>query len=145
MSKVEDFLTSIQEQEIIEAIRLAEKDTSGEIRVHLEKCSEKNVLERAKEVFYFLKMDETKQQNGVLFYVAVDDKKFCVLGDKGINEVVSDSFWNSVKDIVLEEFKKEDFVLGLKKGILETGNKLKHFFPYQENDQNELSDSISLS
>ena len=90
-------------------------------------------------------MDETKQQNGVLFYVAVDDKKFCVIGDKGINEVVSDSFWNSVKDIVIDEFKKENFVEGLKKGILETGNKLKHFFPYQNNDKNELPDSISLS
>jgi uncharacterized membrane protein len=69
MSKVEDFLTSVQEQEIIEAIRLAEKDTSGEIRVHLEKSTEKDAIERAKEVFYFLKMDETKLQNGVLFYI----------------------------------------------------------------------------
>ena len=145
MSKVEDFLTSIQEQEIIEAIRLAEKDTSGEIRVHLEKNSEKDDLERAKEVFCFLKMDETKQQNGVLFYVAVEDRTFCVIGDKGINEVVSDSFWNTVKNTVIDEFKKENFVEGLKKGILETGSKLKHFFPYQKNDKNELPDSISLS
>jgi len=132
MSKVEDFLTSIQEQEIIEAIRLAEKNTSGEIRVHLEKNSEKDALERAKEVFCFLKMDETKQQNGVLFYVAVEDRTFCVIGDKGINEVVSDSFWNTVKNTVIDEFKKENFVEGLKKGILETGSKLKHFFPYQQ-------------
>ncbi len=145
MSKVEDFLTSTQEQEIIEAIRLAEKNTSGEIRVHLEKSTEKDVIERAKEVFYFLKMDETKQQNGVLFYVAVDDKKFSVLGDKGINEVVPNTFWNSIKDTVLEKFRNNNYTEGLKLGIIETGAKLKQHFPYQHNDENELPDAISLS
>ncbi len=145
MSKVEDFLTSVQEQEIIEAIRLAEKNTSGEIRVHLEKSTKKEAIERAKEVFYFLKMDQTKQQNGVLFYVAVDDKKFSILGDKGINEVVSNTFWNSIKDRVLEKFKNNNYTEGLKLGIIETGLKLKHYFPYQHNDKNELPDSISLS
>ncbi|MCF6347266.1 MAG: TPM domain-containing protein [Flavobacteriaceae bacterium] len=145
MSKVEDFLTSTQEQEIIEAIRLAEKDTSGEIRVHLEKSTEKDTLERAKEVFYFLKMDETKQQNGVLFYVAVDDKKFSVIGDKGIDEVVPDTFWNSIKDTVLDKFKNNNYTEGLKLGITETGTKLKQYFPYQSDDENELPDTISLS
>jgi len=145
MSKVEDFLTSTQEQEIIEAIRLAEKNTSGEIRVHLEKSTDKDALERAKEVFYFLKMDETKQQNGVLFYVAVDDKKFSILGDKGINEAVSDTFWNSIKDTVLEEFRHNDYTEGLKRGIIETGVKLKKYFPYEHDDKNELPDAISLS
>lgn len=145
MSKVEDFLTSAQEQEIIEAIRLAEKNTSGEIRVHLEKSTEKDTLERAKEVFCFLKMDETKQQNGVLFYVAVDDKKFSVIGDKGINEVVSNTFWNSIKDKVVEKFKNNNYTEGLKLGIIETGKKLKQYFPYQHDDKNELPDSISIS
>ena len=144
MSKVEDFLTPIQEQEIIEAIRLAERNTSGEIRVHLEKCAGKDALLRAKEVFYFLKMNETKQQNGVLFYVAVEDKKFSVLGDAGIHKVVPDTFWNSVKDLVLEEFSKTNYVEGLKRGIKETGIKLKKYFPYQSDDKNELPDSISL-
>jgi len=145
MSKVEDFLTSTQEQEIIEAIRLAEKDTSGEIRVHLEKSTKKNALERAKEVFCFLKMDETKQKNGVLFYVAVNDKKFSIVGDKGINEAVPDTFWNSVKDIVLEKFKKNKYSEGLKLGIAEAGNKLKQYFPYHHGDKDELPNSISLS
>ncbi len=145
MFKVEDFLTSIQEQEIIDAIKLAENNTSGEIRVHLERNTDKDALERAKEVFYFLKMDSTKQQNGVLFYVAVDDKKFSILGDKGIDEVVPDNFWNSVRDIVIEQFKSSHYVEGLKQGILETGIKLKQYFPYQNNDKNELPDSISLS
>ncbi len=145
MSKVEDFLTVEQEQEIVDAIRLAEKNTSGEIRVHLEKSTEKDTLERAKEVFYFLKMDATKKHNGILFYVAVDDKKFSIIGDKGINDLVPDDFWNSIKKNIISQFKKGNYTEGLKQGILESGIKLKQYFPYQSHDKNELPDSISLS
>ncbi|MGB5363906.1 MAG: TPM domain-containing protein [Aureibaculum sp.] len=145
MSKVEDFLTAKEEEEIINAIRLAEKDTSGEIRVHIEKSTEKDPIERAKEVFYFLKMDETEKHNGVLFYLAVDDKKFSILGDSGINKVVPEDFWNSTKDIVIEKFKKGKYSEGLKLGIIQAGDKLKQYFPYQNNDKNELEDSISLN
>lgn len=144
MSHVEDFLTAEQEQEIVKAIRLAEKNTSGEIRVHLERTTQKEVMERAFEVFHFLKMDETRLRNGILFYVAVDDKKFSVIGDNGINEVVPDNFWNSVKDLVIGEFKKGNYSNGLVQGIVETGTKLKEFFPYESNDQNEIDDTISI-
>lgn len=144
MSNVEDFLTAAEENDIIEAIRLAEKDTSGEIRVHLERATEKDALERAKEVFYFLKMDETTQQNGILFYVAVDDHKFSVIGDKGINDVVPSDFWGSIKDSALHHFSSGNYAQGLKEGITETGKKLKEFFPFQSGDSNELSDTISL-
>ena len=145
MSNVEDFLTPTQEEEIIDAIRFAEKETSGEIRVHIEKYTEKDPLERAKEVFHFLKMDETEKRNGILFYLAVDDKKFSIVGDKGIHNAVPDIFWNSVRDIVLDKFKQGNYTEGLKLGIIEAGNKLKQFFPYHKNDNNELDDSISLS
>lgn len=145
MSKVEDFLTQAQEQEIIEVIRLAEQNTSGEIRVHLEKTTDKEPLERAREVFRFLKMDETAQQNGVLFYVAVDDKKFSIIGDEGIDTAVPDNFWDSIKNLVIKEFKNGNYTQGLKQGILETGVKLKQYFPFKNNDKNELPDSISLS
>lgn len=145
MSKIENFLTLAQEREIIEAIRLAEEHTSGEIRVHMEKTTDKEPLERAREVFCFLKMDETVQHNGVLFYLAIDDKKFSVLGDKGIDAVVPTDFWNSIKDVVINQFKQGNYTQGLKQGILETGLKLKHFFPRQNNDKNELPDAISLS
>jgi uncharacterized membrane protein len=145
MSKVEDFLTAKEEEEIINAIRLAEKDTSGEIRVHIEKSTEKEPIERAKEVFCFLKMDETEKHNGVLFYLAVDDKKFSILGDSGINKVVPEDFWNITKDIVIEKFKKGKYSEGLKLGIIQAGDKLKQYFPYQNNDKNELEDSISLN
>ena len=143
MSQVEDFLTAAQEHEIVRAIRMAEKDTSGEIRVHLEKKSDKDPLERAKDVFFFLKMDETKQRNGVLFYVAVEDRKFSVLGDTGIDEAVPSNFWDSVKNTVLDQFTKGNYAEGLKLGIMETGSKLKTFFPYTSDDVNELDDAIS--
>ena len=143
MPKIEVFFTSKEEQQVIEAIKSAEKDTSGEIRVHIEKSTDKDPLERAKEVFYELKMNETQAQNGVLFYVATESHHFAILGDKGINELVAEDFWDTEKDLVLSHFKKREFAQGLALGIIEAGKKLKEFFPYQSDDTNELSDEIS--
>ena len=98
MPHIEDFLTSEEETEIIEAIRIAERNTSGEIRVHIEQNYNGDIFNHALEVFHFLKMDNTLQRNGVLIYVAVDNKSFVVYGDKGINEKVSENFWNSTRD-----------------------------------------------
>ncbi|WP_111709874.1 TPM domain-containing protein [Lutibacter citreus] len=143
MSKVEEFLTAKEEQAIIDAIKIAEKNTSGEIRVHIEKQTKIPSMERALEVFYFLKMDRTAQRNGVLFYIAVESKKFAIIGDKGINDLVPENFWNSEIELVLSHFKKREFTKGLVKAIDEVGNKLVAFFPHQSNDINELSDEIS--
>lgn len=143
MSKVEDFLTAEQEQNIVKAIKIAEKNTSGEVRVHIEKNTEKPPMERALEVFYFLKMDATELKNGVLIYVAVESKKFAILGDEGINKLVPVGFWDSEKDLILTHFKNKEYALGLERAILEVGKKLKEFFPYQSDDTNELSDEIS--
>jgi uncharacterized membrane protein len=145
MSKVEDFLTKEQEQKIVKAIQTAEIHTSGEIRVHIETATKKETIERATEVFYYLKMDETKDNNGILFYLAVDDKKFAVIGDKNIDSKVPDNFWEDIKNTVLKEFKTSHYASGLVKGILKVGKELKHYFPYDEkNDKNELSDEISI-
>ena len=144
MSKVEAFLTQEEEQEIVEAIRLAELNTSGEIRVHLEKSSEKTVLQRAIEVFHWLKMDATQERNGVLIYVAVKDKTFAIYGDKGIHEKVTDNFWNTTKDVMQKHFRDGNFKEGLVQGIAEAGKQLKIHFPYQTNDTNELSNEISF-
>ncbi len=144
MSKVEDFLTTVEESQIIEAIKTAEKNTSGEIRVHLETSSDGSPIERAKELFGLLKMNETKDQNGVLFYVAVDDRQFAVLGDVGIDKVVSGDFWNSIKNKVINRFLEGNYTLGLQEGILETGKKLQEYFPYESNDIDELPNDISL-
>lgn len=140
---VEDFLTQSEEQAVIEAIRLAELNTSGEIRVHIEKTSNGDATNRALEVFYMLKMDNTKLQNAVLIYVAVDDKTFVIYGDKGINEVVAKNFWDSTKNVIQMHFKTGNFKQGLIDGILKSGEQLKTFFPYLDSDTNELSNEIS--
>lgn len=143
MSKVEDFLTAEQEQEIVQTIKIAEKNTSGEIRVHIEKSTEKPPMDRALEVFYLLKMNETELRNGILIYIAVESKKFAILGDKGINDNVPANFWDKEKEVILSYFLKNEYALGLIKVILKVGEKLKEFFPFQSSDTNELSDEIS--
>lgn len=143
MSKVEAFLTKEEEQEIVSAIRIAEKNTSGEIRVHIEASADKDHYERALEVFHLLEMNATKDANGVLIYVAVKDKKFVIYGDKGINEVVSKDFWNNTKDVIQNHFINDNFKQGLIDGILSSGEELKHHFPYQQDDIDELSNDIS--
>lgn len=143
MSEVEDFLTAEEEKKIVEAIRDAEKLTSGEIRVHLETNSTKDCLEHAKEIFHLLRMDETVDKNGVLFYVAVHSHQFAIIGDKGIDKLVPDNFWTSVKDTVTREFSKGNNADGLILGVLEAGLKLKQYFPIKKEDKNELFDEIS--
>lgn len=143
MSKLEDFLTQEEEQEIIAAIRKAESKTSGEIRIHLEPHSKIDAFDRALEVFQHLKMDNTKEQNGVLIYVAVEDKTFVIYGDQGINDVVSDDFWDQTKNIMQQHFRKGDFKEGLIEGILSAGRELSIYFPWQQHDKNELSNDIS--
>ncbi|WP_304199416.1 TPM domain-containing protein [Flavobacterium alvei] len=143
MSKVEDFLTKEEEQAIVEAIRMAEKETSGEIRVHIEKTTSKAHYDRALEIFHDLGMDTTELQNGVLIYLAVEDHKFVICGDKGINEVVPENFWDSTKDVIAAQFKIGNFKQGLIDGIIKAGEQLQKYFPYQEGDANELSNEIS--
>ena len=138
------FLSKADEQEIVAAIVIAEKNTSGEIRVHIEENSTKPSIERAKEVFHILNMDATELKNGVLFYICTATKSFAILGDKGINDLVAPDFWNSTKDVVIEKFKEGQYKDGLIKGILEAGEQLKKYFPYNhDGDMDELSNEIS--
>ena len=143
MSKVEDFLTKAEEQEVVEAIRMAEKNTSGEIRVHLEKKTAIDPINRAVEIFNELKMNQTHLRNGVIVYVAVKSKQFAIYGDEGINQKVGDNFWNSTKDIMLKNFKNSANKLALIEGIQNIGEQLKKHFPFQDDDTNELSNEIS--
>jgi uncharacterized membrane protein len=145
MSKIERFLSAKDEEEIIEAIRTAEQNTSGEIRIHIEESSKNAVQDRALELFHYLKMDNTKLQNGVLIYVAIADKSFAICGDKGINDVVATNFWDSTKDIMQTQFKLGYFKQGLIDGILKAGEQLEKYFPWQEGDIDELSNKISKS
>lgn len=143
MSKVEDFLTKEDEQEIVESIRMAEKNTSGEIRIHMEKTTSLDPYDRAMEIFNELKMDATELQNGVLIYLAVEDRNFVICGDKGINDVVETDFWNSTRDVMVSHFKNGNFKQGLVDGITRAGEQLQRYFPYLKGDENELSNEIS--
>jgi len=126
------------------AILEAEKNTSGEIRVHISNQCNDDAKDCAAWWFAKLKMHKTKLRNGVLFYLAVKDRKFAILGDKGINAVTPDDFWDRIRDMVLEEFKKENFAGGLQQGILMAGEQLREHFPYEKGDVNELSNEISF-
>jgi uncharacterized membrane protein len=143
MSKVEDFLSQEEEQEIVQAICTAEKNTSGEIRVHLEKKTIISAENRAVQVFNELEMHKTKDSNGVLIYVAVENKLFAICGDSGIDKVVPKDFWESTKKVIANNFSRGKFKQGLIDGILLAGQQLKHYFPYDNDDINELSNEIS--
>ena len=143
MNKVESFLTTEEEIVVIQAIQKAEKNTSGEIRVHIENKTEKPTLERAKEVFLYLKMDQTRQRNGILLYVGVSSKEFAILGDEGINNRIPEGFWEEEKKMVLHHFSKNNYEKGLVLAIEKVGEKLKKYFPYKKDDTNELPNEIS--
>ena len=136
---------SKEEKEVIKsAVKEAELNTSGEIRVHIDNHCKEEVMDRAAWWFEKLKMQKTAQRNGVLFYLAVKDHKFAILGDGGINAVTPDDFWDQIKEKMLASFMEGEFANGLKEGILMAGEALKSHFPYQDDDINELSDEISF-
>jgi uncharacterized membrane protein len=145
MSKIESFISKQDEEAIVAAIKEAEKNTSGEIRVHIEAHTDEDHFEHALKVFQELEMHKTEQRNGVLIYIAVNDHQFVILGDEGINNLVSDDFWDNTKDVMQDHFRKGDFKTGLVEGILKAGNELKTHFPYQQDDEDELSNEISKS
>ena len=136
---------SKEEKEVIKsAVKQAETNTSGEIRVHLDNHCRGDVMDRAAWWFARLEMHKTEQRNGVLFYLAVKDHKFAILGDAGINAVTPDDFWDVIKEKMIASFSEGNFAAGLQEGIILAGVKLKEHFPYQDDDVNELSDEISF-
>lgn len=137
------FLSEEEAQEIVLAIMQAEKYTSGEIRVHIDNDIESQPFDRAVKKFHELQMHATKERNGVLLYVGIGDHSFAIVGDEGINRVVEHDFWDCTKEIVIEYFKQKEFKQGLVNGILNVGIKLKEFFPFEDDDKNELSNEIS--
>jgi uncharacterized membrane protein len=142
--KAETFFTQEQKDVIVHAIEEAEKQTSGEIRVYIENSCKGEILDRAAYLFKLLDMFNTKERNGVLFYMSIVRQQFAVLGDAGIHAKVPEGFWDSVRDVLQEHFNKEDFTGGLSKGIQMAGEKLKTFFPHQADDTNELTNTISF-
>ncbi len=143
MAKTKHFFSEDEEKNIINAITEAEKETSGEIRLHIESKCAKDVLERAKEVFEDLKMHNTRHRNGVLVYIATEDKKMAIYGDEGIHDHVGQSFWDDTMKIMADHFKSGKFETGIIEVVTQIGHKLKSRFPHQEDDVNELKNDIS--
>ncbi|HCS21234.1 MAG TPA: hypothetical protein DIW47_11855 [Bacteroidetes bacterium] len=137
------FLSEEEKEQIVAAIGEAEKDTSGEIRLHIEPFCKMDLMDRAADIFGFLNMHKTALRNGVLFYVAYEDHQFAILGDAGINAVVPPHFWEEIRDTVIGKLKEGKAGEGLSTGIRMAGTQLKAHFPYHAHDKNELSDEIS--
>ncbi|MEN0047176.1 MAG: TPM domain-containing protein [Bacteroidota bacterium] len=138
-----DFFTKAEGDEVIAAIRQAELNTSGEIRVHIEAKCKGEIVYAARKTFKRLKMQHTKDKNGVLFFIAPERKEFAVIGDEGIDKIVPEHFWEDIRDALQQNFKHAQFKEGVIAGIKRVGEKLKDYFPYQEDDENELPDEIS--
>jgi len=139
-----NYFTKEDKEDIIYAIKNAELDTSGEIRVHIENTCKGDAKDQAAYLFNKLEMHKTELRNGVLFYLAVKNRKFSILGDMGINQKVPENFWDDIRDTMLESFRENKFADGLVEGITMAGIQLKEHFPYQTDDVNELPDEISF-
>jgi uncharacterized membrane protein len=141
---VRKYFSEKEKLQIKNAIRAAEFNTSGEIRVHIESHCKENVLDRAAFWFEKLEMHKTEQRNAVLFYLAIEDHQFAILGDAGINQKVPGNFWENIKEMMAEKFKEGNFTEGLSSGIIKAGEQLKQHFPWKSDDVNELTDEISF-
>lgn len=144
MQSVKNLFSADQIKRIESCIQEAEKNTSGEIRIHLEERCYGNPLNHAAYIFRKLKMHKTELRNGIIFYLAVKDRKFSIYGDEGIHKNVPEGFWDSVRDKMLERFKEEKFTDGLCCGIEMAGNELKKYFPLLSSDKNELSNEVTF-
>jgi uncharacterized membrane protein len=142
--KKKPFFSPEENETIVQSIRDAEKQTSGEVRIFVEsKCRFIDPLDRAYEIFTQLKMDKTDHRNGVLFYVALKDKQLAIFADKGIHEAIGEQYWKDVVTHILVFFNKENYATGIKECIQKIGEALKNYFPYDNNtDKNELPDEI---
>jgi len=141
--KKKTFFSKEEEERMVQAIRFAEKQTSGEIRLFVEsKCSFLNPIDRAKELFAELNMAATQDRNAVLLYFAMKDRQMAIWGDEGIHQKLGQDFWNNKVSTILEDFKNENFTEGICKMIADVGDALKSNFPYTSEDKNELDDNI---
>lgn len=144
MTSAKSFFTEEQKTRIEASIAAAEMNTSGEIRVHIEDHCKDEVLTRAAHIFHKLGMDKTDLHNGVLFYLAVKDHKFAILGDNGINKAVPTEFWDHIRDNMQQRFMAGQFTEGLCEGIERAGEQLKAHFPYNKDDKDELSNEVTF-
>ena len=131
-------------KKIAEAIRIAELQTSGEIRVYVAKHCKESAVEKASLTFQSLKMHETVLRNGVLIFVCPTDKKAAIIGDIGINNVIADDFWNNTLNELIGYCSKNLIVDGICKAVERVGDLIKQEYPYKQGDINELENEIIL-
>lgn len=144
MAATISLFTLDEQNSIIDSIAQAESKTSGEIRVHIENFCLGDPVKRAARIFSNIGMNKTKLKNGVLFFLAVKSKKFSIVGDSGINNIVSADFWNGIKEKLAKDFSENKFAEGLCRGIQKAGEQLQTHFPIKEGDKNELANNISF-
>lgn len=141
--RTHEFLSRVDHDRVVDAIKEAESRTSGEIRVFVHRGELKDdVYTYAQSKFAKLCLHKTRERNGVLVFVAPRAQKFAVLGDAGVHEKCGDLFWQQLVDRMREHFKQENFTEALVHGISEAGNLLAQYFPRQPDDRNELPDEI---
>jgi uncharacterized membrane protein len=139
------FFSEAEKESIVAAIQQAEKETSGEIRLHVENRCPRDPVHRAKELFQKLDMHKTEKRNGVLIYISVDDHSVAIWGDEGINEHVGQAFWDDEIQLISNHFKNGNYMDGISKAIIQVGENLKKYFPYQKDDKDELPNDISTN
>ncbi|MFN2458134.1 MAG: TPM domain-containing protein [Chitinophagaceae bacterium] len=142
--KQKDFFTEEEKNCILETIRTAEQRTGGEIRVFVEsKCKYVDAIDRAKELFFSLEMEKTKERNGTLVYVAVKDRQAAVFGDEGIHQKVGQKYWEDEVNKMLVCFKQKHLGDGICQCVTDIGEALHYHFPYNiDTDKNELPDNL---
>ncbi len=137
-------MTKKDSARIVAAIGKAEEGTSGEIRVHIQKTLDGDIMKAAVAKFNELGMTATAERNGVLIFIARDARQLTILGDEGIHAKVGDNFWSKAVAAMVERFKADDFVGGIEAGVLKAGEALAKHFPRKHDDENELPDEVTL-
>ncbi|MBC7867651.1 MAG: TPM domain-containing protein [Gloeobacteraceae cyanobacterium ES-bin-316] len=142
--KKKSFFSEDEKKQIADAIRNAERRTSGEVRVFIEsRCRYVDPLDRAAEVFFNLKMNETKDRNAVLLYIAMKDRQLAVFGDEGIHKKVGTDYWNKEVSLLINEFNTAHYGDGISQCVKDIGEALHQYFPFNnDTDKNELPDDI---
>jgi uncharacterized membrane protein len=141
--KKREFFTAEQQKQMVHAIQEAERNTSGEVRVFVEsRCKYVDPVDRAKEIFFNLKMDQTRDRNAVVFYIAIDDHQLALFADEGIYQRLGADYWNKEVKVIISDFSKDDILGGICRCVTDIGNALKEQFPYETSDKNELPDEI---
>jgi uncharacterized membrane protein len=142
--KKREFFSAADKAQIVEAIRLAERETSGEIRIYVEsKNPFVDPIDRAAEIFFKLKMQETDHRNAVLLYIAMDHHELALFADEGIYQKAGADYWNNAVKNMISQFTKVNISNGIEQCVRQIGETLKEKFPYiPKEDKNELPDEI---